>query len=81
MCATSAIIDQWTNPHQPNYQPWNQFQPPPATAEQMLKVIELLEKIDKKMGLRECKVERKAKAKFKAKLRRRSGRNTEAKHD
>lgn len=71
MCAVSYVIDQWQQPG-PNSVTWTVQKPDPATAEQMLKVIELLEKIDKKLGSKDCKVKAKDKAKFKRKLKRRA---------
>lgn len=71
MCAVSAVINGWTNPYSPNF---IQSLPgiPPTTARDMLRVIELLERIDKKLDAQNCAVAEPEKKKFKAKLRRRS---------
>jgi hypothetical protein len=74
MCATCAVIENWTNPNVPGYMPWPPG-PSPATALEMLGVLQRLEAIDKRLGQIECKMERKAKKKFKDKLRRRATRS------
>ena len=72
MCAVSMAIDSWGSPASPNYVPFTPVSPPPATAAQMLRVIELLEQIDKKLDAQNCKVKSKDKAAFKRKLKRRA---------
>lgn len=67
MCAVSAIVDDWTNPKSPNFIDWNVLQPSVAT--QMLRVIELLEKIDKKLDAQNCLLKEKTKKKFKKRLK------------
>lgn len=74
MCAVSTVMQPWTAPRSPGYITWSPTTPDPATAEQMLKVIELLEMIDKKLSAKDCALEAKDKAKFKAKLKRRAKR-------
>lgn len=70
MCATCAIIDQWTNPFTPAFVPWPTVSP--NLAQEMLTVIQKLEDIDRRLGQLECKVEASVKAKFKRKLKARA---------
>lgn len=74
MCAVSMITQQWTQPGQLNYVPWTQQFPDPKLAQQMLDVIERLEKIDKALNAIDCKLEVKEKTAFKRKLKQRAKR-------
>lgn len=70
MCAVSMVVEQWTNPLQPNHVPFHQIDP--TTAMQMLEVIRRLEEIDKRLNAIDCKLEKKSKDSFKKKLRQRA---------
>jgi len=73
MCAVSMVIKDWILPSSPNFIPWvTQPVIPPEQADNaalMLKVIELLEKLDKKLGLKDCSVAEPEKKALKKKLR------------
>jgi hypothetical protein len=75
MCVTSAIIDQWTNPHNPGFIPWTPQLPSPNLAQEMLTILTKLEDIDRRLKQTECKMEAQAKERFKTKLRRRANRS------
>jgi len=72
VCATSAIIDQWTNPRLPSFVPWTPVSPSPNLAQEMLTVISKLEDIDRRLKQTECKLEAALKTKFKRRLQRRA---------
>lgn len=72
MCAVSIVTGGWIKPQSPNYVPWTTTTPDAATAAQMLKVIALLEQIDKKLDAKDCSLEAKEKAALKRKLARRA---------
>lgn len=72
MCATSAIIDNWTNPLSPNYVPWSPAFPSPNLAQEMLTVIAKLEDIDRRLKALDCKIEERTKRRFKSKLKTRA---------
>ena len=66
MCIVSMVQGVWTNPLSPNY-PWSGPFPPAPTADNaelaalMRKAIEILERIDKKTGARDCSVQQREK--------------------
>lgn len=68
MCATSAVINDWFNPKQPNFVAWPSIDH--TTAIQMLEVIKRLEQIDKRLNALECRAEAKQKAMIKHRLKR-----------
>ena len=71
MCTTSAVINDWFNPRQPNFVPWPQIDQ--GVAMQMLEVIRRLEAIDKRLDAIECRAEAKQKKAIKRKLKRIAG--------
>lgn len=74
MCMVSVVTHGWLDQTSPNHIPWTVLSPNPELAKQMLDVIALLEKLDKRMGVVECLLEKEQKAAFKKKLRARSKR-------
>lgn len=68
MCAVSAVVGTWVDHQSPNFiKHWPGIQP--NTASDMLRVIELLEKIDKKLDAQNCKVAEPDKERVKQALR------------
>lgn len=72
MCSVSVVMGGWTGLGSPNFIPWTSTVPAPDLAQQMLDVIERLERIDKRMGAIECLVEAKTKRAYKRKLKARA---------
>lgn len=74
-----ATPQPWQLPQQlpytesPNAIPWPEIQKDPTLATQLLKAIELLEKIDARVGALECKLEEKQKRKIKRELQKIAG--------
>ena len=48
MCATSAIVHEWTSPYSPNFVPIPSIQP--DTASLMLQIIAKLEELDRNVN-------------------------------
>jgi len=77
MCVYSAVVDRW-KPYVAPVDPYDQWKPvpPPAswppvdaqTADLMRKALEILDRIDKKLGMQECTNNAAEKAAFVAKL-------------
>lgn len=72
MCTVSMVLDSITTPHNPNYMKWTRQYPTPDVALQLIEVIQRLDKIDKQLGLLDCKIEARAKKQFMKKLERRA---------
>ncbi len=54
MCTYSMVAHEWNTPGQPNFVPFTTEYPSPDLAQQMLKVLERLDEIDKKLGFLDC---------------------------
>lgn len=67
MCIVSAVVNDWIMPGSPNYIPGlHPYAPlPPAInselARDMKRALEILDRIDKKLGNTQCAVDEKAK--------------------
>ncbi len=71
MCAVSLVVDAWRDTRNPNFIPFTLQSPDADLARQMLEVIRRLDAIDKKLGLKDCKLSAATKDELIAELERR----------